>query len=65
MGQAADILGIGGAVEWTILWVFHETATFHQFTGVFVDDSVDHGDGKTESGESLGSECPFGNVGMG
>ena len=65
MGQAADILGIGGAVEWTILWVFNETAIFHQFTGVFIKDSVDIGDVKTASGESCGGECQLGDVGIG
>ena len=65
MGRAANFLGIRVAVEWTILWVFHETAIFHQFNGVFVEDSVDHGDGKTALGESLGGECQLGNFGIG
>ena len=64
MGQVDELLGMGVAVEWTILWVFHETAVFHQFTGVFVEDSVDHGDGKTVSGDSFGGECQLGDVGI-
>ena len=65
MGQADELLGIGVALEWNIIWVFHETAIFHKFTGVLVEDSVDHGDEKKASGESLGGECQLGGVGIG
>ena len=65
MGQAYKLLGIGVAVEWKILWVFHEMAIFHKFTGVFVEDSADHGDGKMALGESLWGECQLGDVGIG
>ena len=47
MGQAANLLDIGVAVEWTILGIFHEMTIFNQFPSVFVEDSVDQGDGKT------------------
>ena len=62
MGQAANLLDIGVAVEWTILGIFHEMTIFNQFPSVFVEDSVDQGDGKTAPGEILGGECQLGDV---
>ena len=54
--QSAKLFGVRLPIQFAILWVLHEGAIFHKLPSVFIEDGVEHLEGKFSTGEALGGQ---------